>query len=166
MGQEGYLELAAETHGSDSLGMSLIANQPLPIRLVLSSVALVLLPIPVWIGFQLESVYYLFGAFNAIFFYFFTPLLAVDVRQLWKRRELRTPAFLFTLLAPAGFTLAVAVTSVETRHFGAFLVPLFVLALLPDLRERAVRHNYRQLLGLMLGSVMLVHALWVFLKIV
>jgi hypothetical protein len=165
MGQEGYLELATNTHGSESLGMSLIANQPLPIRLFFGSIALMLFPIPVWIGFQLKSAYHLFGSFNAIFFYFFIPLLAQAVRQLWKHKEQRTPAFLFILIAPIGFTLAVAATSVETRHFGAFLVPLFVLALLPDLRTRAGAHSYRQLLALMFGSVIFVHALWMLLKV-
>ena len=69
------------------------------------------------------------------------------------------------LFVSVGFTLAIAGTSLETRHFGNFLVPVFVLALLPDLRIRIERRHYRQLLILMLGGVAVVHAAWVVLKL-
>lgn len=164
-GQEGYLELASTTNDASSLGMALIVNQPLPVRLVIGSATIFLFPIPFWLGFQLESVYHLYKSCNVVFFYFLLPLLGLAARELWKNKAQRTPAFLFILFVTIGFTIAIAGTSLESRHFGAFLAPVLVMALRPDLRLRAVRHNYRQLLFLVLGSVVLVHGLWLFLKI-
>lgn len=164
-GQAGYVDLASDVNTSDSLGMALIINQPLPIRLALGSITLLLSPIPFWVGFQLESAYHLFKSFNVLFFYFLMPLLALSIRELWKRKSERTPAFLFILFVAGGFILAIAGTSLESRHLGAFLAPIFILALLPDLRVRSVNHNYRQLLMVMLGGVAVVHGLWVILKL-
>jgi hypothetical protein len=164
LGQEIYMDLAAEEHGAGSLGMILIANQPLPIRLSMGSVYLFMFPIPFWSGFQLESAYHLFKSFNVLFFYFVLPLLALAIRQLWKHEEQRSPALLFVLLLSIGLTVSIAATSMETRHLGAFLTPVFVLALLPDLRVRSTRRNYRKLLGVMLGGVVAVHVAWSVLK--
>ncbi len=164
-GGEGYSEHAAEQHSADSLGMTLIINQPMPIKLALGTVYLFVFPIPFWSGFQLESAYALFKSFNVLFFYFLLPLLALAVRQLWQHKVQRTPVILFMLFLSIGFALAIAGTSLETRHFGAFLVPIFMLAMLPDLRSPVVRHNYRQLLMVLLGGVVLVHLTWVGLKI-
>jgi hypothetical protein len=165
-GQEGYGGLAAETHGDDSLGMALIVNQPLPVRLVVGSLAVFLYPIPFWRGFQLESAYHLFKSFNVLFFYFLIPLLGLAVREIWRNGEHRTSPHLFMLFTTVGFTLAIAATSVESRHLGAFLVPMFILALLPDLRSRTGRHNYQQLLMATLTAVAVIHGLWVMVKIV
>jgi hypothetical protein len=64
----------------------------------------------------------------------------------------------------AGFTLAIAVTSLETRHFGAFLMPMFILATLPDLRDPRINALYYRYLFFMLSGVAIVHALWMALK--
>jgi hypothetical protein len=164
-GQGAYRELALEEQGASSLGMSLILDQPAPIRLILGSVYLFVFPIPFWTGFQLESAYHLFKSFNVLFFYFFLPVLGLSVWHLWKHAEQRTPALLFIFFLSVGFSLVVAGTSAETRHLGAFLSPIFVLALLPDLRDPRVKHAYKQLLALMLMGVVLVHGLWLALKL-
>lgn len=164
-GNEGYSELAADQHGADSLGMALIGNQAMPIRLLLGSVYLFVFPIPFWIGFQLESAYSLFKSLNVVFLYFLVPLLGLSATQLWQNRSERTPAIMFVLFLSLGFTLAIAGTSLETRHFGAFLAPIFVFALLPDLRIGPVRHKYRQLLKIMFIGVVVVHLAWFILKL-
>lgn len=164
-GNESYLGHALDTQASDSLGVALIVKQPTPIRLVLGSVYLFVFPIPFWSGFQLDSALHLFKSFNVLFFYFVTPLMVMSVWQLLKHKDQRTPALLFILFLTLGFTLAIAGTSLETRHFGAFLAPMFVLALLPDLRMRSVRNNYKSLLFVILSGVVMVHALWVVLKL-
>lgn len=165
MGQQGYLEHAAGHHGSDSLGMALILNQPGPIRLVFGTIYLFVFPIPFWSGFQLESAYRLFVSLNVLFFYLLIPALVLAGARLWKDRAQRTPALLFVFFLSFGFSLAIGSTSLETRHLGAFLAPLFVLALLPDFRVRAVAGNYKKLVVFMLGGVMIVHALWLVLKV-
>ncbi|MCH7535820.1 MAG: hypothetical protein IH948_08790 [Bacteroidetes bacterium] len=145
--------------------MALIVNQPMPIRLPLGSVYLFVFPIPFWSGFQFESAYQLFKSFNVIYFYFVIPLLILAFRRLWKDKSSGSPAMLFMAFVTIGFTLAVAGTSLETRHLGAFFAPVFVLALSPDMRLNIVRQNYRQLLYAFLGSVCLVHYLWLVIKV-
>jgi hypothetical protein len=148
-----------------SLGMALIVNQPIPIRLILGSIYLFVFPIPFWTGFQLESSYQLFKSCNVIFFYFVIPLLVLSVWQLWEHKTQRNPMILFMLFIVAGFTLAVAGTSLETRHHGVFFTQLFVLLLLPDLRERMVLLKYKQLLMIMITGVITIHLLWFIMKL-
>jgi hypothetical protein len=162
---EGYAEHAADEHSSDSLGMALIVNQAMPIRLLLGSIYLFVFPIPFWSGFQLDSVYNLFKSFNVIFFYFFLPLLVLALIKIWKHSSTRSSSIVFLLIFATGFIMAIAGTSLETRHFGVFLPPMFVLALLPDLRIKAFRRNYIQLLTILFAGVFMVHLVWFLLKI-
>lgn len=164
-GGEKYSKLATEQASADSLGMALIVNQVMPIRLLLGSVYLFVFPIPFWIGFQLESVYALFKSLNVIFFYFVLPLLILSLIKIWRNKEERTPAIMFLLFLSLGFTLAIAGTSLETRHFGAFLVPIFLLVLVPDFRLAKIRNNYKQLMQVVLIGVGLVHLTWVIIKL-
>jgi hypothetical protein len=163
-GNEGYAELASEMHGSDSLGMKLIIDQPLPVRILLGSGYLYLFPIPFWSGFQLNSVYVLFKSFNVIFFYFIIPLLLMAVWQLWIRRETGSVMLTFLALLSLGFTLAIAGTSMETRHLGVFLPYIFLLAILPDLRNRLILSNYKKLLFMTLLGVFFIHFAWMIIK--
>ena len=154
-----------EVHSSpDSLGHALIVSQPTPVRLFLGSLYLFLFPIPFWVGFQTENAYHLFKSFNVLFFYFVIPLLALSVRQLWREKNKTKPALFFILFVSLGFTVAIAGTSLETRHLGVFLVPVFLLALVPDLQKRSTRNNYKQLLIVLLGCLVIVHILWFILK--
>ena len=63
-----------------------------------------------------------------------------------------------------GFTLAIAGTSMETRHLGVFFVPIFILALLPNMQNAIVRSNYRQILYFVISTILLIHFAWLFLK--
>jgi hypothetical protein len=164
-GVEGYAEQAATQHGADSLGMLLIVNQPILIRAPLGALYLFFFPIPFWTGFQLESAYALFKSLNVIYFYFVVPLLVLTVRHLYKIKLSRTPPVLFLLFAVFGFTLAIAGTSLETRHLGVFFGPMFMLALYPDMRLISVKHRYKKILIAVLSSVFIVHYLWAVVKL-
>lgn len=163
-GQTGYGELAADQHGADSLGMALIVNQPTPIRLVLGSIYLFVFPIPFWSGFQLESANTLFKSTNVIYFYFVLPLLFMALRQLKRQKSMRTPSLLFLAFLSFGVTLAIAGTSLETRHFGAFLFPIFVLATVPDLRVPLHWQRYKIYVYIISAAVLIVHLAWIVLK--
>lgn len=163
-GHQSYLSISYDASSSSSLGVSLIVDQPIIIRLLLGSIYLFVFPIPVWIGFFDNSVYALFKSLNAIFFYFFTPLLFVAVVEVFKNRFLRKPHIIFQFFLAFGFILAIAGTSLETRHFGAFLVPLFVFSLAPDFQVQKTAVLYRAFLWVFLGSVSLVHFAWFLLK--
>ena len=163
-GSEGYAELAFEQHGADSLGMSLIINQPLPVRILMGSGYLFLFPIPFWSGFQLESAYALFKSFNVIFFYFLIPLLLMAIWQICRKQEMRSVTLLFLVFLSLGFTIAIAGTSLETRHFGVFLPYIFLIGLLPDLRKKINLSRYKKLLLIVIAGVLVIHLSWVILK--
>ena len=164
-GQEGYAEGTKGEASSDSLGMALIVNQPIPIRLILGSVYLYVFPIPFWTGLQLESAYHLFKSLNALFFYALIPLTGLSLLRIARHRAVRTPALMFLLFLVLGFTLAVAGTSLETRHFGTFLAPLFVLALLPDLTKKKDCNAYKLFLGVFLFMMAMLHFVWLVIKL-
>lgn len=165
-GAESYDDVSAKESTEDSLGFALIVNQPIPIKIFLGSIYLFVFPIPFWGGVQLETVYHLFKTFNVVYFYFLIPLLVLALHQLWKDKSSLSPMVLFLLFLVIGFTLAIAGSSLETRHHGAFFVPLFLLALVPDLRIRFEWRQYKQLLKLFLSGVVWVHMAWIVLKVV
>ena len=144
--------------------MSLILNQALPVRMVLGTLWILIFPIPIWSGFQLETVYHLFKSFNAIFMYLLIPLVVLSLQRIYRFKIFRTPAILFCLFLILGSTLAVISTSIETRHFGAFLVPLILVALLPDLKLEEERIAYKNYLLYFMCVIFIVHITWFVLK--
>ena len=163
-GAETYRGLVEGEAARESLGAQLIVNQPLPIRVIVGSVYLFIFPIPIWSGFIAGSVVPLLKTANAMFFYALVPLLAVAVRDLRRISGTNRALLLFMLIVAVAFTAAIAVTSLEVRHFGAFLVPMFMLALLPDLRVPQIRRRYRRSLLAMVGAMVLLHLAWFGLK--
>lgn len=159
-----YGEESTQVSSYDSLGTKFIVDAILPVRLLLGSIYLFVFPIPVWIGFQSESAYSLFKSVNAIYFYFVGPLLAISAYEIYRSRELRTLPVMFLVAILVGFTLAIAGTSLETRHVGSFLVPLFVLTLIPDLGSAPVRRAYSNLVGIVVFGMAIVHLVWSVLK--
>ena len=162
--KEHYTEASAGESDASSLGYRLIVAAPLPVRLVLGSGYLLMMPIPVWHGFQLHNAYDLFLSFYALFMYALVPLLALSVYRMAKHKELRTAPLLFLLFVTVGFTLSIAGTSVEQRHLGSFFVALILLAMVPNLKSGLDRGAYRFLLRIFVGMMILLHALWAPLK--
>ena len=64
-----------------------------------------------------------------------------------------------------GFTLAIAGTSLEGRHLGAFLVPILVLVLLPDLNLKKYRNTYKIILITFLFIMAMLHFIWFVIKL-
>ncbi len=162
---EQYTAGAAVVASSDSLGIKLIVNQPLPIRLILGTAYLFVFPIPFWTGFQLETAYHLFKSLNVLFFYVLLPLTAVSLLQVVKFKSLRTPALMFHLFLFLGFSSAVAVTSLENRHLAAFLVPLIIFSLVTDLKKKKNRDLYWIFLTVFMCIMAMVHFAWLSLKL-
>ena len=154
---EVYKNLSLMESGGSSLAVQLIYEQPLLVRLVLGSIYLLIFPVPVWSGFQLESVYHLFKSLNALFFYALLPLLVLSISQLWTRGLRSTPIQLFLTLVSFGFLLVIVLTSLENRHFGAFLVPVFLIALNADISKPRIMRRYKILLLMMLTGVVIIH---------
>ena len=161
--RDGYSDLALIQQDSNSLGMRYIVNQPIFIRLIFGSIYLFLFPIPFWSGFQLESAYSLFKSFNAIYFYFLTPLFFYSITLLL-RRENRKRVIIFLFITSLFFIFSVALTSLETRHFGAFLAPIILLSLLPDLTIKLHRKRYVLFLIAFLFVIFILHISWSIIK--
>jgi hypothetical protein len=162
---ESYLEGSQLQHqGKSSLGLSLIVEQPLPLRLPLGTVCLLFSPIPFWAGVGRNSAYHLFLSFNVMVAYLVIPLLIVSIGMLRREPRLRSPQVLFLLFVFLGMAVTVAGSSLETRHLGCFLLPMFVLSALPDLRIAAVRTQYQRVLAAVLASVFVVHISWLVIK--
>ena len=166
-GAGGYADLRSASGGADSLGDALIGDRALPVRLVLGSIYLFAFPIPFWVGFQLESAYHLFKSLNSLFFFLaLVPALLLAFRTVIREPGARCPPVMFLILLAVGFTGAVAATSLESRHLGAFLPSILVLALLPDLAQSSERRRFRLALAATLAAVGMVHLLWAALRLV
>ena len=160
MGQDTYGTLSLEEARAGSLGVSLIIDQILPIRLMLGVPYLLFYPIPFWIGLQEASAVQLFKSMNALSFYFIAAYAFVGLIRICMKRQLRSPAFVFIAAMPFSLTVMIALTSLETRHLGAFMGFFFLLGLLPDLRERSDNRLFRFTLTLVLLAVGMVHFAW------
>lgn len=163
-GNATYSSLSELESSSSSLGMRLIYEQPFLIRLLIGVIYIFIFPVPFWFGFQLQSAYQLFKSLNVLFFYAFIPLLLIALGEIFKKGRRCSQVQLFLAIVSIGFTMAIAGTSLENRHFGAFLVPIFLLALSPNLADRKILRKYRRLLMIMLIGVFGIHILWLFIK--
>jgi len=158
--QEAYAALSADT---GSLGDQLV-KAPLSARLILGSLYLLVFPIPVWTGFQLESAYQLFKSLNGLFMYGLIPLAALGMWRIVTKEAFRAAPLLHGILVTMGLMVAIAGTSLETRHFGVFLVPGLVLATAPDLTDRHEWQNYKRLLICFIAVMTAIHVVWAALK--
>ncbi len=165
-GQKNYAAMSAAESGAGSLGNAIIRAAPFPIRIVLGSIYLYVFPIPVWVGFQLKSAYHLFTSLTAIYFYVVVPRVIVAMSGILRNKDRRTPGTMFLVLLSVGFPLAVGATSLETRHFGAFLVSFQILASIPDFAVREDLVAYRGWARLFLAAIIAVHVAWAMLKFV
>ena len=128
-----YTEAAGSS--GPSLGNDLISSQPLPLRLILGSIALFIMPIPFWSGIEINSIYFLFKSLSAIYFYFIIPLIVLSLYNFISFKKIRNTENYFLLFCILGFTAVVVLTSSENRHIGSF-IPLFLLfALIPSLNK-------------------------------
>ena len=163
-GAESYSTVSQET-GAGGLGYHVVVNQPLPIKIFMGSLYLFIFPIPVWAGIQLDSAYHLFKSLNAPFFYALLPLLIIAARHITLGVTARSNEALFLFFVCVGFVSSIAVTSLETRHLAAFLMPIFLFAILPDFRLKTIRRQYHVILAIWMFLLLLIHMAWGWLKI-
>jgi hypothetical protein len=167
-GMKSYAEGAADSHSEDSLGMRFVVNQPLPIRLVLGSIALMVNPIPLWNNFNDNSLdYHWIKGYHGIYQVIVLPLFFAGclsiIRMFRRYRNLSV-----TLLFLVGYLLinlaAVVATSLEQRHIAQFMPAFMILAALPDTREKRAREELRIITMWWLAAVILVHLAWAIMK--
>jgi len=161
---ENHGSTSPESHSS-SLGVTYVVNQPILMRLAIGSFYLQIFPIPFWSGMFEGTVYHLLKSLNAIFMWFVIPFAVLGIYRSWQIKEKpEQTALLFLTVIYAGFSCAVAGSSLETRHLGSFLLPLLMLATVPDLRLRENMHIYWRLSGAWFGLTLFVYIAWFILK--
>jgi len=158
-----YSEVSAG-EGAGSLGNQLIVNQTGLLKALFGSVYLLIFPIPFWSGIFSSAAYHMYKSFNALFMYMVLPMAAVGLWRMVQLRSLQSAPLLFVVFSFAGFTLAIAYTSIETRHLGAFLILLLLLAVVPDLSTHADRKMYKFALTILMAFIVPMHLVWLVYK--
>ncbi len=151
-----------------SLGARLIVQQPMPIRLVVGSLHLLVQPIPLWVGFRtFMGEYHWIKGWEGFFLVWVTPTAIVAFLAAIKRAFRggpEAPPFCFIALYAMVTLTAVAVTSLETRHHGQFLPAILILAAMPNKYDPATRAKIRTAMALWFGLVVAGHITWAVLK--
>lgn len=130
---ESYSGGSLATNREGSLGVSLIVNQPAPIKAVAGSLYLFVQPIPLWGYFQQGLDEYLWikgyqGLFTVVIF----PSLILGTLLCMRRTandDGKTALGRYLVLYLGLSTALVALTSLETRHHGQFFPAYLVIAL-------------------------------------
>lgn len=164
-----YSNLTSRESSDDSLGVRLIINQPLPIRLVLGTGVMMINPIPLWNNFEIGFRDYSWikgyhGLYQVLVMpLFFTGILAALrlIRKDWKQASPLVFLTLYLLLN----MVSVLSTSMEQRHLGQFMSAVLIIAALPDTREKRTRYELTKISELWYIGVVLVHLLWWVLKV-
>ena len=161
---EQYSEHLEGESQQDSLGMRLVINQPLPIRLVMGTGSLMIFPIPLWAGVRSGAdEYHLFKGYHAFYQFFTLPLVLAGFLFV-ARRLIREPKKSIPLVFLALYllfnVLAVVATSMEQRHVAQFMPAFMILAAIPDTRIAAERFTVRQIACGWWGLVVFIHLVW------
>jgi len=168
-GIESYSKFSVNASSEGSLGLKLIVNQPLPIRLLLGSVMLLLFPIPLWAYFNinLQEIYWFCG-YNGIYQIFVMPLvlsaILFSIKAFRKSKINNAPLIYLTVYFIINL-LAITATSLEQRHFYQFMPSVIILSALPDTRDAMQNKIVRQFTKFWVLLVLLIHLLWVSIKV-
>ncbi len=165
-----YNSLATSTHASDSLGLRFIYNQPLPIRIIVGSITLLLPSIPLWAHFNFNSFdYHWIKGYFGIYQMLVMPLVFAGaltiLRSFYKNLKQILP-FMLLLLFFLINLVAVTATSLEQRHFGQFMAAVVILAILPDIRNLSTKKELKVISLFWFSGIGLVHLVWAILKII
>ncbi|MBL7647560.1 MAG: hypothetical protein JNK74_15345 [Candidatus Hydrogenedentes bacterium] len=159
-----YVGVMERDAQEDSLGMRLVVNQPLPVRLIAGTGYLMIFPVPLWAGIKSGSgEYHLIKAYHAFYQLFTLPLVLagfIAVYRKWARGGAHSMAMVFLTLYLAVNVLAVVATSLEQRHVAQFMPAFMILAAVPDTRIRA---EWNRVCGIAFGWYVLlvvIHLAW------
>jgi hypothetical protein len=167
---EKYTNWATRTESPNSLGVRFVYDQPLPIRLVLGSITLMISPIPLWAHFRVGALeYHWIKGYNGIYQLFVLPFVfagSLTAFRMFFRDTKRSWPYMFLVLFMLINVVGVAATSLETRHLGQFMSAFVIIATIPNTREKKTANELRRIKVLWLWGVILVHLAWAVLKIV
>ena len=157
---QSYSEHSENTNRDGSLGVKYIVNAPLPVRAIAGSIYILVSPIPVIKGLQLESCYHLFKTANGIYMYFLLGCVIFNISSIIKQRSLRSSAVMFLLYSTIGFVMLVALTSMENRHSGCFLPGAILLSQAVDMGSVRNRRSCSRYVSMVWAGMFGVHVVW------
>lgn len=154
---------------SDSMGMRMVVNQPLALRLIFGTGALLINPIPLWHNFKIGAhEYHWIKGYHGIYQVLVLPLVFTGCLLVWDmyRTDRKRAAPLLFLVSYLAVNLgAVAVTSMEPRHVAQFLPAFMILSAVPDTRDVAVRQKLRPIAVVWFAAIILLHLIWALMKV-
>jgi hypothetical protein len=166
---EGYVAKGEEQMEADSLAMRLIMYQPMPIRLIMGSGALMVFPIPLWAYVEKGATeYHLIKTWHGFYQVLVLPLVFagfIAVFRLFKRDRRRAVPLLFLAVYLLLNLLAVVATSMEQRHLAQFMPAFFILAAVPDTRENKTHKGLRRIAVAWFVFVALLYVAWLAAKL-
>gem|GEM_PF-2023052 len=167
-GQQSYANLGAIESTQNSLGMRLVADQPLPIRMVVTAGTLMINPIPLWGNFNAgASEYHWIEGYHGIYLVMVLPFgiagLFGTVSLLRKKGRQAVPLLFLAIYLLVNLA-AVTGSSRLGRHLGQFLAALTIVAALPDPQDKVERRRLRMISVAWFSGVILIHVAWAILR--
>jgi hypothetical protein len=167
-GLEAYSEFSASKSSSESLGLKMIVNQPLPIRLAMGSVWLLMFPIPLWTYFNSHSLeLYWFISYNGFYQLLCIPLFLIGIIMsiIKFRGSFKNGTPLVFLSAYFIMNLfAVTATSLDQRHFYQFMPSCIIVAALPNTQNVIIKKYVGQATFIWFYIIIAIHLTWFFMK--
>lgn len=166
-----YASLAAGGGGdsSSSLGLQLLAQLSIPLRLVLGPILMTVNPIPLWAFFSSDFMpAFWLRSLNGMLVCAIVPLGIAGLFSLKGERfrdHVCQRALLVVALTFIGGLLAISLTSLEIRHLSAFYPAFFILAAAPFAMGPAIQPLTRSIAKFWYGGVLLIHLAWAMLKL-
>jgi len=167
--QSGATSSGSQTQDvGNSLGAAMVVTQPMPIRIPLGFVYLFIQPIPLWNNFRFFMIeYHWIKGWQGLFMAGIVPSFVVGF-FISARQGMRgghaAPPLSFLALYALITTMAVAATSLETRHHGQFIPAILILASIPNKLDPSTAKLIRTVAIIWFGFVICGHILWALIK--
>lgn len=145
--------------GAQSLADRFILGRAPPLRAVLGFAYLHAFPIPIWNGFTLGSAYFWFKSLQVVHMGFILPGAIAGALVMWRKGGPQRSQVVFLTALYVAICVAVALSSLETRHSAQVLPCLILLAACAIPGENSSRLRKVYFLGLA-G----IHVAWIVLK--
>lgn len=161
-GYNGYMlvnENVQSLNDSQSLATILIVNQPIIIRYFLGSVYFIFSPIPFWSGLFSGSYFLFLKSFHVIMMYILVPVFYLQLRTKYFYLTNRLGLLIIFFVGYSSIIL----TSLELRHLGTFIGLLFVF--ISDFDFKLFKNSYVKSLKILLSFIIIIHLLWIIIKI-
>lgn len=163
-----YAENAYNSSMGVSLGSTFILNQPIVIRLIIGTGAVLINPIPLWNNFDLHFIDYLWiKGYNGIYQVLVLPLFFLGCIMSYSmlRNKQKNGYIVFFLVCYLLLNLiAVVSTSMEQRHLAQFMPAAIIIAALPNTNRLSTKHKLRLTVTIWVLFVVIVHLIWATLK--